>query len=107
MEAAHRRTTTRVLIFVGDPQLRPVFFGLQDRRLPLPGQILEAVRVEHRLVELAPLLRAHVAQRRVAVYLLDAAAQVGARHWQSLDRTGYPAAMLSLWSDCCFCMEAE
>jgi hypothetical protein len=51
-------------------------------------------------VELAALIRAQVAQRRVADDLPDAAAQVSARHWESLDRTGYQAAMLSLWSDC-------
>jgi hypothetical protein len=31
-----------------DAQLRPVLLRLQDRRLPLSGQILEAVGVEQR-----------------------------------------------------------
>jgi hypothetical protein len=45
-----------------------------DRRLPLSRQILEAVRVEQRLLELSPLEVAHVAQRRVSDELPDAAA---------------------------------
>jgi hypothetical protein len=38
-----------------DPQVGPVLLSLQDRRLPLPGQVLEGLGVEHRLVELAGL----------------------------------------------------
>jgi hypothetical protein len=45
-----------------DTQLRPVLFRLQDRRLPLPGQILEASGLEQRLVELAPLAVAQLAE---------------------------------------------
>ena len=56
-------------------QPRPVLLRLGDRRLPLPGQILEAAGLEQRLVELAPLEVAYLGQRRVADDLLDAAAQ--------------------------------
>jgi hypothetical protein len=35
-----------------------VLLRLQVRRLPLPGQVFEAVRVERRLVELAALIAA-------------------------------------------------
>jgi hypothetical protein len=59
---------------VHDAQLRLVLFGLDDRRLPLARQVLEFICLEQRLVELAPLIRAHVAERRVADDLLDAAA---------------------------------
>ena len=59
------------------PQLRPVPLGLEDRRLPLPWQVVEAVGVEQRLVELAALPVIHVHERRVADDLLDAAAEVG------------------------------
>jgi hypothetical protein len=37
------------VVAADDPQVGPVLLGLQDRRLPLPGQILEAVGVEQRL----------------------------------------------------------
>jgi hypothetical protein len=46
---------------------------------PLTGQVLEAVGVEQRLVELAALEVAHLGERRIADELLDAAAQRGAR----------------------------
>ena len=55
-------------------QFRPVLLRADDRRLPLSGQILEAVRVEQRLLELAPLKVAHVAQRRVSDDLSGTAA---------------------------------
>jgi hypothetical protein len=51
---------------------------------------------------LAALPVAHLREWWVADDLPGPAAQRDARHWQSLDRTGYQAAMLSLWSDCCF-----
>jgi hypothetical protein len=60
-----------------------------DRRLPLSGQVLEGVSVEQHLLEIAALMIAHVAEWRVGDDLLDAAAQQGARHWQSLRRRGY------------------
>jgi hypothetical protein len=37
-------------------------------------------------MELAPLEVAHLGERRVADDLLDAAAQLGARHWRRVDR---------------------
>jgi hypothetical protein len=49
-------------------------------------QVFEAASVEQRQVELSTLKLAHVAQRRVADDLLDAAAQLGARHWRRVDR---------------------
>jgi hypothetical protein len=51
--------------------------GLEDRRLPLPGQILEVARGEQRLVELSALEIAHIGERRMRD-LLDAATQRGA-----------------------------
>jgi hypothetical protein len=51
-----------------------------------PRQILKAAGLEQRLVELAPLKIVHLGERRVADDLLDAAAQLGGRDWQSLDR---------------------
>ena len=42
-------------------------------------------------MNLAPLPVVHLHERRVADDLLDAAAEVGARHWQSLRRSGYLA----------------
>ena len=44
------------------------------------GQVLEGGGVEQRLPELAALEFVHLAERRVGDNLLDAAAQVGARH---------------------------
>src|SRR5829696_4085568 len=44
--------------------------------------------LEQRLVELTALKIAQLQQRHVADDLLDAATEPGARHWQSLDRTG-------------------
>jgi hypothetical protein len=38
----------------------PVLLCLQDCRVPLPGQILEGVSVEYRLVELSALFGAHL-----------------------------------------------
>ena len=76
------------LVAADDPHVRPILLCLQDRRLPLPRQILEAFRVEQHLVELPALKLAHFAERRVADYLPDAAAQRGAGHWWSLDRAG-------------------
>ena len=50
------KTPARSLRVVAyEPQLRPVLLSLNNRRLPLPRQVLEAVSVEQRLVELAPL----------------------------------------------------
>jgi hypothetical protein len=46
-----------------------------------PGQIPEAIGVEQRLLELATLEVAHVAQRRGADDLVDAAAEFRPRHW--------------------------
>jgi hypothetical protein len=74
------------LVAADDPQVRPVLFRLEDRRLPLPGQVLEAVGVEKSLVELPSLILAHPRQRRVADDLSDAAAERSVRHWGSLDR---------------------
>jgi hypothetical protein len=68
-----------VLVARDDAELRAVLLGLQNRRPPLTGQIFEAVGVEQRLVELAPLLVAHLRQRRVADDLLDATAELRAR----------------------------
>jgi hypothetical protein len=45
------------LAAVDDLQVGPVPFCLHDRGLPLPGEILEAVGVEQRHVELATLAR--------------------------------------------------
>jgi hypothetical protein len=49
------RGQSRLLIASDDAELRTCRFGLEDRSLPLPGQALEAVGVEQRLVELSPL----------------------------------------------------
>jgi hypothetical protein len=76
----------RELVAADDPQAGPVLFCLQDRRVPLAGQILDGVGVQERLVELAPLKVAHIAERRVADSLPDSAAQRGARNEPSLDR---------------------
>jgi len=65
----------------------PVLLSLHDRRLPLPRQILKDAGLEQRLVELAPLKLVELGERWVADDPLDAAAQLGARHRQSLDRT--------------------
>lgn len=54
--------------------------ALTIRRLPLPRQILEAVGVKQRLVELAALVVAHLRERRVGDDLSDVAAQCGGRH---------------------------
>ena len=44
------------VLVAGDyAQLRPVLFGFENRRLPLSGQIFEAVGLEQRLVELSTL----------------------------------------------------
>jgi hypothetical protein len=51
----HRIRDLSELAVPYDPQLRPILLRLEDRRLPLPGQILEAVGIEQRLLELAPL----------------------------------------------------
>jgi hypothetical protein len=53
--------------------------------LPLPRQVLEAVGVEQRLVELAALTVVHLHERWVADRLFDSSTQRG-RHWQSLRR---------------------
>jgi hypothetical protein len=45
-----------------------------NRRLPLPRQILERLRVEQRYVELSTLELAHLTKRRVGDDLPDAAA---------------------------------
>lgn len=66
----------RSLVVGHHMQHRPVLFGLQDGLPPLPGQLLEAVRLAQRLVELPALPVVHLAERRVANDLLDAAAQV-------------------------------
>jgi hypothetical protein len=62
------------LVASGEAELRPVLFRLEDRRLPLPRQVLEALGVEQRLVELTPLAVVHVRERCVAHDLLNAAA---------------------------------
>ena len=67
-----------------DPQIRPVLLRPDDRPLPLPWQVLEGVGVEQRLEESASLIGVQVAERRIADDLLDAAAQLGARHAQSV-----------------------
>src|SRR5919109_3888016 len=68
---------------------RPILLGLQDGGLPLSGQVLEAVRVQQRLVKLPPLGGGHLEQWRIRDRLLDAAAQLRARHRQSVDRKRY------------------
>jgi hypothetical protein len=70
-----------------DPQLRSVLLSLKDRRLPRPWQILEVVRIEQRLVELAALIGAHLDQRRLADDPADPAAELRARHWQRVNRS--------------------
>jgi len=60
------------LVAGDDPQVRHVPFGLQDRRLPLPRQVLEALSLEQRLVELAALKTVHFAERWVGDELTDA-----------------------------------
>jgi hypothetical protein len=49
--ALSARGHARELVAADDPQVGRVLFCLQDRRLPLTGQILEGVGVEQRLVE--------------------------------------------------------
>jgi hypothetical protein len=43
--------SSRELVGADDPQIGRVLFCRQDRRLPLPGEILEGVCVEQRLVD--------------------------------------------------------
>jgi hypothetical protein len=43
------------LVVGNDTQLRPALLRLKERRLPLPRQILEAVRLEQPLLELSTL----------------------------------------------------
>jgi hypothetical protein len=52
----------RQLAAADDPQIGPVLLCLQDRRLPLAGQIFEGVRVEESLVELPALEVAQLGQ---------------------------------------------
>jgi hypothetical protein len=47
-----------------------------------PRQVLEAVGVEQRLLELPTLPVVHLNARRVADDLIGAAAEVGAGHWR-------------------------
>ena len=69
------RPKRRGLLVAGDDaQLRPVLFRREDRRLPLPRQILEAVGLKQRLVELTALKIAQLREWWVADDLLDAAA---------------------------------
>jgi hypothetical protein len=42
---ADRRTSSQ-LVATNDPQVPPVLLGLQDRRLSLPGQVLDGVGAE-------------------------------------------------------------
>ena len=44
------------VLFRDQPQLRPVPFRLEDRRLPLPRQLLEGAGAEQRVVKFASLL---------------------------------------------------
>src|SRR5215208_3916595 len=81
-------------------KVRPVLLRLQNRRLPLPRQILEGAGLEQRLVELAPLRVVHLAERRIADDLLDAAAQLSARH----RRRPYQGQR---WSRLLLCMESR
>jgi hypothetical protein len=50
-QVAHGATLCE-LVALNQAQFRPVLFCLEDRGLPLPRQIPEAVRLEQRLVEL-------------------------------------------------------
>ncbi len=43
-----------VLVAADEPQLRPVLLCLQDRRLPLPGQILKSAASDCRRAALLP-----------------------------------------------------
>jgi hypothetical protein len=74
------------LAAVDDLQLGPVRFCLHDRRVPLPGQILEAVGVDWRLVKLAAPEVTDIAERRVADYSptrrLSSAPAIGAAYAQ-------------------------
>jgi hypothetical protein len=46
------RSNAAILTLVADEsQLRPVLLRLQDRRLPLPSQILERACLEQRLLD--------------------------------------------------------
>jgi hypothetical protein len=56
----------------------PALLSLEDRRLP--RQILEAIRLEQGVVELAALVGAHVDQRRIAADFSDPAAQLRSPH---------------------------
>jgi hypothetical protein len=79
-------------------QLRPALLGLQHRRLPLAGQILEAVRLEQRLLELPPLLFVNVTQRRKCDDLptrrLSSALAIGAGQTARQGRPGGAWAVL-------------
>jgi hypothetical protein len=86
--------SSRELVGANDPQIWARSLCLQDRRLPLTGQVLEDVSVEQRLVELPAMKVAHFPERRVGDDFLDAAAQRGAGQWRSLDRAGYRARRL-------------
>jgi hypothetical protein len=67
-------------MLVDSRRLRPVLLCLQDRRLPPSRQIFEAARFEQHLVKLSTLKIAELGHGRVADDLLDAAAQLSARH---------------------------
>src|SRR5215211_282325 len=82
-------TTSRdaqALLVRSQSQTRPLLLRVEDRCLPLARQVLETIGVEQLLVKLASLPLVHIHERRVADDLLDPAAQLGARHWQSLRR---------------------
>jgi hypothetical protein len=83
---AHDWSRVLGLVAPDDPQCWPVLLRCENRRLPPPRQVLEAVGVEQRTLEFAPLICGHLAQRRAADDLPDAAAQLGARPWRETRR---------------------
>jgi hypothetical protein len=71
------------------PAASAVLLRCDNGSRPLAWQVLEGVGLEQSLVELAPLTRVHLGQRRVADDLADAAAQRDARHWRRVEGAGY------------------
>jgi hypothetical protein len=61
-----RASSALDLVAADKPQLRPVLLSRQDRRLPLPRQILKIVRLEQRRVELSALKIVQLRERWVA-----------------------------------------
>ena len=73
---ARSRLLVRPRVACDDPKVWPVLLGGTIAACHLPCRVLEAVGVEQRLMELAPLVIAHPRQWRVSDDLLAAAAEL-------------------------------